>query len=313
MDEIDFSAAHPPGMVVATVPETPTIFTVIERAARDPAVDIDKLERLLQMQERLQAKQAQVEFDNAMADAQEQMQQVRKDSYNLQTKSRYASYAALDAAMRPVYSRHGFALSFDTEAAADSYVRVVCCVAHRGGHRQRHQIDMPADGKGAKGADVMTKTHATGSAVQYGKRYLLGMIFNVALSDRPDDDGNAAGRRDYDGPGSSWGPGGKDAAIDDARRDGLMDNAPKVTQARLQQLAKWIKRMEGTLQLSGQTPDSIKALWDEPKDLKNHEDAAEHLPDEYAALTALARKCRQVASERMRAVQEPVPNTLMAG
>jgi hypothetical protein len=37
----------------------------------------------------------------------------------------------------------------------------------------------------------MTKTHATGSAVSYGMRYLLKMIFNIAVSDR-DDDGNAA-------------------------------------------------------------------------------------------------------------------------
>ncbi len=50
---------------------------------------------------------------------------------------------------------------------------------------------MPADGKGAKGGDVMTKTHATGSAVSYGRRYLMGMIFNLAVISR-DDDGNAA-------------------------------------------------------------------------------------------------------------------------
>ncbi len=50
---------------------------------------------------------------------------------------------------------------------------------------------MPADGKGAKGGDVMTKTHAAGSAFSYGQRYLLKLIFNVAIGD--DDDGNAAG------------------------------------------------------------------------------------------------------------------------
>jgi ERF superfamily len=49
---------------------------------------------------------------------------------------------------------------------------------------------MPADGKGAKGGDVMTKTHAAGSAFTYGQRYLLKMIFNIAIGD--DDDGNRA-------------------------------------------------------------------------------------------------------------------------
>lgn len=52
-----------------------------------------------------------------------------------------------------------------------------------------YQIDMPADGKGAKGGDVMTKTHATGAAASYGMRYLLKMIFNVAIGEE-DRDGN---------------------------------------------------------------------------------------------------------------------------
>jgi hypothetical protein len=69
-------------------------------------------------------------------------------------------------------------------------VCVTCHVSHRGGWGADYRIDMPADGKGAKGGDVMTKTHAVGSATQYGMRYLLKMIFNVAIGE--DDDGNAA-------------------------------------------------------------------------------------------------------------------------
>jgi hypothetical protein len=52
---------------------------------------------------------------------------------------------------------------------------------------------MPADGKGAKGGDVMTRTHAAGSAFSYGQRYLLKLIFNIATGE--DDDGNAASAR----------------------------------------------------------------------------------------------------------------------
>jgi hypothetical protein len=35
---------------------------------------------------------------------------------------------------------------------------------------------MPGDGKGAKGGDVMTKTHATGAALSYGQRYLAECV-----------------------------------------------------------------------------------------------------------------------------------------
>jgi hypothetical protein len=39
----------------------------------------------------------------------------------------------------------------------------------------------------------MTKTHAAGSAMSYGQRYLLKLIFNIAIGvDPDDDDGNAA-------------------------------------------------------------------------------------------------------------------------
>lgn len=174
--------------------ENDAFLAMIERAARDPSVDMDKMERLISMRERMQASAAERAFEDAMAAAQEAMQPIRADANNPSTKSKYASYFALDTAIRPVYTRHGFSLSFDTtDGAPADHVRVVCKVACSG-HRERPRIDMPSDGKGAKGGDVMTKTHATGSAIQYGKRYLLGMIFNIAVS--KDDDGNAAGKTD---------------------------------------------------------------------------------------------------------------------
>jgi hypothetical protein len=178
--------------------EASAVLHMIERAARDPSVDIDKLQQLMAMRERIEARTAEADFDRALTAAQAGMGRVRTDSNNPQTKSRYASYGALDAAMRPVYTNNGFALSFNTENPAPDIVRVICRVSHQNGHSRTYQIDMPADGKGAKGGDVMTKTHATGSAVSYGMRYLLKMIFNIAVSDR-DDDGNAAGKKD-DGP-----------------------------------------------------------------------------------------------------------------
>lgn len=171
--------------------ESAAIFQIIERAARDHTVDIDKMKELMAMHNAMRAQAAELAFDRAMASAQEEMQPVRADANNPQTKSKYASYAALDAAIRPIYTKHGFSVSFDTaDGAPESCVRIVAKVAHSGGHRERPHLDMPADGKGAKGGDVMTKTHATGAAVQYGRRYLLGMIFNLAVS--KDDDGNGA-------------------------------------------------------------------------------------------------------------------------
>jgi hypothetical protein len=175
----------------ATIDHGDPFLNLVDRASRDPSVDLDKLQRLLDMREKIDAQQRERAFNDAMAAAQAEMRPVAADANNPQTKSKYASYAALDRALRPVYTRHGFALSFNTspDAPAD-YVRVLCDVTNAG-HSRRYQIDMPADGKGAKGGDVMTKTHATGSATSYGMRYLLKMIFNIAVGEA-DDDGNAA-------------------------------------------------------------------------------------------------------------------------
>lgn len=170
--------------------EVQSILQVIERAATNPNVDIDKMERLLQMQERIVARDAEVAFNEAMTAAQSEMGRISTDATNPQTHSKYASYAQLDRHLRPIYIKHGFSLSFGEEDSPQpEYVRVVCFLSHRRGHTRRYHRDMPADGKGAKGGDVMTKTHAAGAAQSYGMRYLLKGIFNVAVGEA-DNDGN---------------------------------------------------------------------------------------------------------------------------
>ena len=163
----------------------------IERVALNPEVDVDKMERLMAMQERMMDRNAETEFNIAMSLAQSEVGFVNTDLENTGTgNSKYASYVQMDRALRPVYTKHGFALSFNTEATEKAdMVRVICYVTHKAGHTRTYTIDMPSDGKGAKGGDVMTKTHATGAASSYGMRYLLKLIFNVAIGE-DDTDGN---------------------------------------------------------------------------------------------------------------------------
>lgn len=174
-------------------PEAANIISVIERAAKDPNIDVQKMEKLLEMKERILDKQAEHAFGRAMIEAQKKIVPIAANAENKQTRSKYTSYDVLDRAIRPIYTEAGFSLSFgEGDTTKDQHVRVVCYVTHEAGHTRTYHADIPADGKGAKGGDVMTKTHATGSAYTYGKRYLLKMIFNIAEGDK-DDDGNAAG------------------------------------------------------------------------------------------------------------------------
>lgn len=177
-----------------------SLLQVIERAARDPAVDIDKMERLMAMMERQQERTAERAFSDAMCSTQEEMRPISKDASNPQTHSKYASYGALDNALRPIYSKYGFALSFDSkniETKDGMAVDVMCKVSHKDGHIDRPTLTIPIVTKGPQGKDVMTLTHATMSAISYGRRGLLKMIFNIAEGTF-DDDGNRAGG--YAGP-----------------------------------------------------------------------------------------------------------------
>lgn len=172
--------------------DSQAFFEVLTSAARNPQTDIEKMERLWAMHERIAARDAEQAFNAAMSVAQSEMGRISADAENSQTRSRYATYGQLDKHLRPIYTRHGFSLSFDTgDGAPDGHLRVLAYVAHLSGHTRTYHADVPSDGKGARGGDVMTKTHAAGSAMSYGMRYLLKMIFNVAVGE-DDDDGNGA-------------------------------------------------------------------------------------------------------------------------
>lgn len=176
----------------AIVSETTAIVQMIERAAANPAVDIDKMMKLLEMRERVQAEEARKAFNAAMAVAQAEMPQVVRKAKNTQTNSKYATLEAVNDAIQPIITKHGFGLSFGTEECPHKdHYRVTCDVTHSGGGEKRYYADVPIDAAGIKGVVNKTATHAFGSTMSYGRRYLTLLIFNVATKD--DDDGNKAG------------------------------------------------------------------------------------------------------------------------
>jgi hypothetical protein len=166
------------------------ISSILDRLMANPELPVERAEQAFQFYLKVEAERARKAYAAAMVACQAEITSVKVNANNSQTHSKYATYEALDKVLRPAYARHGFSISYNTLSPSPDMLRVVAYVGHADGHEREFAIDMPADGKGAKGGDVMTKTHATGSALSYGKRYLLGAIFNVATS--KDDDGNAA-------------------------------------------------------------------------------------------------------------------------
>lgn len=169
-----------------------SIFDVIQNAALRPDVDIDKMERLYAMHERELARQAEAEFNEAFAEAQAEMRPVVTNKSNDQTRSKYANLKAIADAIDPIIAKHGFGKSFGQgDSPKEGHYRVTMTLTHRSGHSREFFADVPADATGMKGVANKTATHAFGSTMSYGRRYLKLLAFDIATGD--DDDGQAAG------------------------------------------------------------------------------------------------------------------------
>jgi hypothetical protein len=178
-------------------PEDERFELAIVRAAQDDSIDIGKLQALLDMQREVQRERAIRMFNSAMASAQAEMMPVIRDATNTHTKSKYAKLETIDAQMRPIYTRHGFSVRFGSQPSPrESWIRIICTVAHSAGHYEMNHLDAPPDDVGTRGTVNKTPIQSVGSSVSYLRRYLLCMCFNIVLSDDidPDTDGEA-GRR----------------------------------------------------------------------------------------------------------------------
>ena len=178
----------------APVSEGSSLIALIERAARDPSVDIDKMERLFQMHERVTARASQAAFNAAMAKAQAELKPVARNLRNAQTNSNYADLAAISDAADPVIHRHGFGvISSEFQSALPNHLGVRCKIAHADGHSESYDFNIPVDGTGLKGNPNKTATHAYGSTLIYGRRYAKCSVFDIATKD--DKDGNTDGAK----------------------------------------------------------------------------------------------------------------------
>jgi len=176
---------------VARVEDANAFLGFIAEAARDPAVDVSKMERLFEMRERMLSREAHLQFNAALKRAKEQMPAVLKNKYNEQTKSHYANLESVSDAMDPIITANGFSLTFGTAPTPlEGHYLVTCTLAHEGGHEKNYEAPIPIDSAGIKGTTNKTLTHAFGSTMSYGRRYLKMMIFDIKTTD---DDGNAAG------------------------------------------------------------------------------------------------------------------------
>lgn len=156
--------------------ESSNVFSVIERMAMNPDVDIEKLQKMMDMQERILNREALQAFSADMAVMQTELPRVAENGKGHNDK-KYALLEDINAAIRPALQKYGFAVTFRT-SQDDKSVVVTAILSHRGGHREETQLVLPADTTGSK-----SSVQAIGSSVSYGKRYTLCALLNISTGD----------------------------------------------------------------------------------------------------------------------------------
>ncbi len=165
--------------VPSVQPETTTLLAVISRATADPNTDVDKMERLMAMYERIEGKKAEAEFSADMAQMQSELPSIGERG-DANGRYRFALWEDINAAIKPVLTKFGFALSFRTDFS--SGIGVTGVLSHRSGHKVETSIILPADKSGNK-PDVQ----AVASSVSYGKRYTAAALLNLTSHGEDDD------------------------------------------------------------------------------------------------------------------------------
>lgn len=165
------------------VAEGATLLAVISRAAADPQTDVEKMERLMAMYERVESRRAEADYASALSEMQDALPVVgERGKAMVQGSVRYtfALWEDINTAIKPVLTKHGFALSFRTDFTDG--ISVTAVLSHRAGHSERTTIKLPADASGSKNG-----VQAIASSVSYGKRYTAGALLNLTSHGEDDD------------------------------------------------------------------------------------------------------------------------------
>jgi hypothetical protein len=165
------------------------MLAIISNAASDATIDVAKMERLLNVQERMMEKQAEINFNQSLNALQSKLPVISKSGkiiHSGKVISSYAKYEDIHKAINPVLIENGFSLRYNSRES-DGKMVITGTLAHIDGHSITDEIPLSIDSSGAKNS-----VQGVGSTISYGKRYLVSMLLNLVFEGE-DDDGNSAG------------------------------------------------------------------------------------------------------------------------
>ena len=171
--------------------ETAAILGMIERVARDPSVNMDKMMQLMAWRKETIADQRRAEFDEAMSGAKAEIPVINKNravdftSTKGRTHYKYEDLAEIARVVSPILAKHGLSYRYRVTSNLNEPVTVTCIVSHRGGHFEEVTLLGGKDDTGGKNA-----IQQVASTLTYLQRMTLKAALGLAASD--DDDGRTA-------------------------------------------------------------------------------------------------------------------------
>ncbi|WP_183750833.1 ERF family protein [Pseudochelatococcus contaminans] len=153
--------------------------------ALDPNIDPDRIERFIDLKERMEQRAAERAYSEAFAAMTPNLPAISRRGKG-HNNTQYAKWEDIQDGIIPIISRHGFGLSFKI-AQNNNTVTVTATLLHNGGHKDSTDF-VTAPDKGPGRNDIQ----AIGSAISYGKRYAACALLNIRVAGE-DDDGRKAG------------------------------------------------------------------------------------------------------------------------
>ena len=156
--------------------DSTALMSMIERVCLSPDADIAKLEKMLDMQERVLDRNARQAFTADLASMQIELPRIAENGKG-HNSAKYALLEDINDAVRPVLNKLGFAVTFSIDQT-DRNVTVVARLSHKMGFSEETRLSLPLDTSGNK-----NPVQAAGSTISYGKRYAICALLNISTGE----------------------------------------------------------------------------------------------------------------------------------
>lgn len=176
--------------LAVTTPTTPNPLVLINLAL-EKGLDIDKLSRLFDLQERWEKRESEKEFNAAFAKFQRECPEIKKSKkadFATKTGGRMSySYVTLNQicqTIKEALSKNGLSYRWEFQEQ-NSLIKCICIVSHIAGHSKTSELSAPKDDSGMKNV-----IQQIGSTHTYLQRYSLIGALGISSAD-PDNDANS--------------------------------------------------------------------------------------------------------------------------